>query len=97
MTAKWSLKAEPNIELVQSLKNSLGVPTIIARLLVQRGINNFEQAKLFFRPEITHLHDPFLMKDMSLAADRLHKAILNNEKILVYGDYDVYFFGANKS
>lgn len=89
MTAKWSLKAEPNIELVQSLKNSLGVPTIIARLLVQRGINNFEQAKLFFRPEITHLHDPFLMKDMSLAVDRLHKAILNNEKILVYGDYDV--------
>jgi single-stranded-DNA-specific exonuclease len=89
MTTKWTLKSDPDIELVQSLKDSLGIPDIVATLLAQRDVCNFEQAKLFFRPEIEHLHDPFLMADMRVAVDRLKKAIFNNEKILVYGDYDV--------
>jgi|TARA_B110000908_G_scaffold55668_1_gene67845 single-stranded-DNA-specific exonuclease len=89
MTTKWTIKSTPDLEVVQSFKESLGVPPIIATLLAQRDISTFEEAKLFFRPQLDHLHDPFLMKDMRVAVDRLHTAISNNEKILVYGDYDV--------
>lgn len=75
--------------MVSHLMEVLGVEKPIANLLVQRGINTYEQAKAFFRPNLNNLHDPFLMKDMDKAIVRLNKALANNEKILVYGDYDV--------
>ncbi len=67
----------------------LNIDVFLSNLLVQRGIETFEEAKVFFRPDYEHLHDPFLMKDMDKAIDRLEKAIQNNEKVYVYGDYDV--------
>lgn len=85
----WTLKPLPDAEVVSSLQESLGVAPIIATLLAQRGINTFDEAKQFFRPQLSHLNDPFLMKDMDLAVNRLHTAISGNEKVLVYGDYDV--------
>jgi single-stranded-DNA-specific exonuclease len=85
----WTLKPLPDAEVVSSLQESLGVAPIIATLLAQRGINTFDEAKQFFRPQLSHLNDPFLMKDMDLAVQRLHTAISSQEKVLVYGDYDV--------
>jgi single-stranded-DNA-specific exonuclease len=76
-------------QIVQDLTESLKVSPSLATLLVQRGIIDFEQSRNFFRPDIQHLHDPFLMKDMEEAVDRIIKAIASSEKILVYGDYDV--------
>lgn len=75
--------------LIQQLNEGLKVNPIVSRLLVQRGIETFEEAKTFFRPSLEHLHDPFLMKDMDKAVERVLQAINNNEKILLYGDYDV--------
>ena len=86
---RWTLKPIPDDDKIAKLSKTLGVPEIIARLLVQRGIETFEEAKDFFRPKLTHLHDPFLMKDMEKAVIRIEKAIENQENILVYGDYDV--------
>ncbi|AUC83050.1 single-stranded-DNA-specific exonuclease RecJ [Lacinutrix sp. Bg11-31] len=86
---RWTLKPKPNLETVKSLQSALQVEESIAALLVQRGIETYEQAKDFFRPSLSHLHDPFLMKDMQKAVERIEKAIVNNENILVYGDYDV--------
>ena len=77
------------LEVARELAEALKVNSFLATLLVQRGIKDFEQSRNFFRPELTHLHDPYLMKDMELAVERLSKAIANGEKILVYGDYDV--------
>lgn len=89
MTNQWTFKPQPNDHLVNQLKEGIGVAPIIAKLLVQRGITNFNDAKTFFRPQLSHLHDPFLMKDMDKAVQRLNTAISSQEKILVYGDYDV--------
>lgn len=89
MTNTWTLKPLPDPHVIEELKNSLGVSAVIATLLAQRGITDFDEAKTFFRPQIGHLHDPFLMKDMDKAVQRLSTAISNNEKILIYGDYDV--------
>ena len=86
---RWTLKPKPNPETVKSLADSLQIDVPIASLLVQRGIENFEDAKSFFRPSLDHLHDPYLMKDMDKAVVRIQHAIANNENILVYGDYDV--------
>ena len=86
---RWTLKPKPNPETVKSLADSLQIDAPIASLLVQRGIENFEDAKSFFRPSLDHLHDPYLMKDMDKAVVRIEQAIANNENILVYGDYDV--------
>ncbi|WP_339874587.1 single-stranded-DNA-specific exonuclease RecJ [Olleya marilimosa] len=86
---RWTLKPKPNPETVKSLADSLQIDVPIASLLVQRGIENFEDAKSFFRPSLDHLHDPYLMKDMDKAVVRIQQAITNNENILVYGDYDV--------
>ena len=69
--ARWITKPLPNNDLLTSLQESLGVSPIIATLLAQRGITDFEQAKRFFRPQLNHLHDPFLMKDMEKAVDRI--------------------------
>ena len=88
-TMRWTIKPEPTIELTSNLAEQLGVDTTIAKLLVQRGISTFEEAKSFFRPNLEELHDPFLMKDMDKAVERIEKAIENNENILVFGDYDV--------
>tara|TARA_B100000963_G_scaffold60127_1_gene48069 strand:- start:5203 stop:6906 length:1704 start_codon:yes stop_codon:yes gene_type:complete len=85
----WTLKALPNMDIVSTLQQSLGVSEIVATLLAQRGIETFEEAKQFFRPQLSDLYNPFLMKDMDKAVERLHRAISINEKILVYGDYDV--------
>lgn len=76
-------------QVVSELTESLKVSPSLATLLVQRGILDFDQSKQFFRPDLTLLHDPFLMKDMDLAVERLARAIASGEKILVYGDYDV--------
>jgi single-stranded-DNA-specific exonuclease len=86
---RWTLKPKPNPEIVKQLQQSLNVDEAIATLLVQRGIETFEDAKHFFRPSLEHLHDPYLMKDMDKAVTRILKAIEDGENILVYGDYDV--------
>ena len=85
----WTLKALPEKDIVNSLKESLGVSELVATLLAQRGIETYKQAKKFFRPKLSDLYNPFLMKDMDKAVERLHRAISSNERILVYGDYDV--------
>lgn len=86
---RWTLKSKPEKEKVQKLQNELQVDALIATLLVQRGVETYDQAKAFFRPSLTDLHDPFLMKDMDKAVVRIEEAILKGENILVFGDYDV--------
>lgn len=88
MRKEWTLLPADETT-VASLQTSLKVHPVFCRLLVQRGITSFEAAKTFFRPEWSQLHDPFLMKDMDAAVDRLQTAVSNGEKILLYGDYDV--------
>ena len=88
MQKDWNILSVDSI-VVDRLAKDLNVSEIIAHLLVLRGITTYESAKLFFRPKISHLHDPFLMKDMQKAVDRIELAIVKKEKILVYGDYDV--------
>ena len=73
----------------QALHAALGIDPLFCRLLVQRGIKTFEEARTFFRPSLDDLHNPFLMKDMDLAVERLDKALKGDERILLYGDYDV--------
>ncbi len=85
----WTLKKTNSPDKVSSLSESLNIDPVLAGILVNRGIENFEQAKHFFRPSLDHLHDPFLMKDMGKAVIRLKQAIENQERILIYGDYDV--------
>ena len=86
---KWTVKDSAAPETVAQLSTELGIDGVLAELLVQRGVTTFEQARSFFRPRLEDLHDPFLMTDMDKAVERLHKAIVEGEKILVYGDYDV--------
>ena len=86
---KWKLKPKPNPDLVFSLANALNINVKLAEILVQRGITSFKEAKDFFRPSLDDLHDPFLMKDMEKAVARIETAIANQERILIYGDYDV--------
>ncbi|APY10905.1 single-stranded-DNA-specific exonuclease RecJ [Seonamhaeicola sp. S2-3] len=86
---RWTLKPKPNQEKVEALQKALQVSEPIATLLVQRGIETYDQAKAFFRPSLNDLHNPYLMKDMDKAVERIEKAIANKENILVYGDYDV--------
>ena len=86
---RWTLKPKPSEETVKHLATALTVEDFVATLLVQRGISTFEEAKAFFRPSLDNLHDPYLMKDMEKAVERIEKAIENEENILVFGDYDV--------
>mgnify|MGYP006203283465 CR=1 FL=1 len=72
---RWNLKPKPDSEKIKSLQNSLNVDELTATLLVQRGIENFEEARQFFRPKLEDLHDPYLMKDMDKAVSRIEKAI----------------------
>ena len=86
---RWTLKPQPDSQKVAHLAQALNVEEFVATLLVQRGIETFEEARDFFRPKLEHLHNPFLMKDMDKAVARIELAIANQEKILVFGDYDV--------
>ncbi len=86
---QWKIKPEPEPEIVDKLYQDLKIPYKNAYLLAQRGIKDFDEARRFFRPSLNDLHDPFLMKGMHQAVQRIENAIQNNEKILVYGDYDV--------
>ena len=86
---KWILQTPADPEIAGRLAAELGVDKVLAQLLVKRGVTTFEQARSFFRPSLDDLHDPFLIKDMDSAVERLRKAITAEEKILVYGDYDV--------
>ena len=86
---RWTLKSKPEKVQVQKLQNELQVDEIIATLLIQRGVETYEQAKTFFRPTLNDLHNPYLMKDMDKAVSRIETAIENGENILVFGDYDV--------
>ncbi len=88
MEKRWNiLKADP--ATVAALQEQLKISPILCELLVQRGIVDFDAAKKFFRPQIEHLHSPWLMKDMKKAVERIQTAFEKEEKILVYGDYDV--------
>ena len=89
MKKKWVIKERSEKEHIESLSKQLNINPILANLLIQRGHGTYEQAKLFFRPSLSMLHDPFLMKDMDKAIIRIDEAIKNKEKILIYGDYDV--------
>jgi single-stranded-DNA-specific exonuclease len=91
MINKWvySELSEEQEQIKNRLADELSISPILAQLLIQREITTFEEARSFFRPDLNDLHDPFLMKDMDLAVERLTKAMHNNEKILIYGDYDV--------
>ena len=86
---KWIPINIPNQKEIDSLAKKLSVDLLISKILVQRGINSFDKAKTFFRPKLEDLYDPFLMKDMDIAVDRIQNAISKKERILVYGDYDV--------
>ncbi|MBR9854829.1 MAG: single-stranded-DNA-specific exonuclease RecJ [Algicola sp.] len=86
---RWTIKPRPEQENIDKLSEALGIDYLVAQLLIQRGITNYEEAKAFFRPELSQLHDPFLMKDMLKAVERIEQAFTNKENILVYGDYDV--------
>ncbi len=89
MEKRWKIKEAVEESIVKKLISELGIDTITANLLIQRGITSFEEAKKFFRPSLEDLHDPFLMKDMDKAIERIELAFKTKEKILVYGDYDV--------
>ena len=86
---RWTLKKEPEKEKIDKLARELQVDSSIVKILCQRQIETFEEAKKFFRPNLKDIHDPFLLKDMDLAVARIETAILNKENILIYGDYDV--------
>ena len=86
---RWEPRPIPNDEAIKLLQSQIGISRNTSIILAQRGINNYHSAKSFFRPKFNNLHDPFLMKDMKSATDRIIEAINNKEKILIYGDYDV--------
>lgn len=89
MEKKWITKPTANQEAIIQLIETLGVSRPIANILAQRKITNFDKAKLFLRPDLNQLHDPFLMRNMESAVNRIEEAIIQNENILIYGDYDV--------
>ena len=86
---RWVVKPQGNLEAVAAMAAATGISPVLANLLVQRGIDTLEKAKKFFNPQLSDLHDPFLMKDMDKAVERVERAVRNREKIMVYGDYDV--------
>ena len=85
----WVLKPPGDPAVVNELSKLLGIDHALANLLVQRGVKTFEEARTFFRPSLDDLFDPFRMKDMDKAIARIMQAIAGNERIMVYGDYDV--------
>lgn len=89
MKHKWIYREEPNEDVVDALSTSLGFGTLESKILVLRGIDNYQKAREFFKPNLSDIHSPFLMADMQIAVERIATAIENGEKIMVYGDYDV--------
>src|SRR3954467_14053428 len=88
MQKRWKIKSADKAE-VSALYDSLKINSAICKILVRRNIKTFEEARSYFRPQLSGLHDPWLMKDMDLAVERIQSAISTNEKILIFGDYDV--------
>ena len=86
---RWVVKPQGNPKAVAAMAAATGISPVLANLLVQRGIDTLEKAKKFFNPQLSDLHDTFLMKDMDKAVERVERAVRNREKIMVYGDYDV--------
>ncbi|RYY36204.1 MAG: single-stranded-DNA-specific exonuclease RecJ [Sphingobacteriaceae bacterium] len=89
MNKRWALRPDVSEDNVKRLAAELNIDSVLSKLLVDRGIKTYDDARWFFRPDIRHLHDPFLMADMEKAVNRIDQAIAQNEKILIYGDYDV--------
>lgn len=89
MEKYWKIKESGSREQVETLAKDLNISHVLSNLLIQRGVTTFDEAKAFFRPSLDDLHDPFLMKDMEEAVNRLEEAIENKQSILIYGDYDV--------
>lgn len=89
MSNRWLLKSVPDADLVAKLQKEVHLPKALAHIMAQRDVVDFESAKHFFRPSLDDLHDPYLMKDMDKAVQRIQQAIQNQENIMVYGDYDV--------
>ncbi|UPT67437.1 MAG: single-stranded-DNA-specific exonuclease RecJ [Sphingobacteriales bacterium JAD_PAG50586_3] len=89
LNKRWVINKVDDVETVEKLSKELNINKTLARLLVSRGVSTFDEAKKFFRPDASHLHNPFLMADMDKAVNRLLDAIETGEKILIYGDYDV--------
>ncbi|MCT4582458.1 MAG: single-stranded-DNA-specific exonuclease RecJ [Flavobacteriales bacterium] len=89
LNPRWEITTVENSQQVNDLEQALKIPQIVAKLLVNRGVENFEQSKVFFRPELSQLHDPFLMEEMTVAIARINQALERQEKVLIYGDYDV--------
>ena len=89
MEKRWVVKEKGDTAVVKQLAGAMGVSESLANLMAQRNISSAEEANYFFNPSLDYLHDPFLMKDMNIAVDRISTAIKKNERILVYGDYDV--------
>ncbi|MCP4312177.1 MAG: single-stranded-DNA-specific exonuclease RecJ [Bacteroidetes bacterium] len=89
MEKNWVIKEQGEEELIASLSKELTLDKPLTQLLIQRGVTSFKEAKAFFRPDLKDLHDPFLMKDMDRAIERIHDAIHSGEKVMIYGDYDV--------
>src|SRR3979490_2211825 len=89
MHKRWIYKPIAPTGEIERLSSLININSYLSAVLLQRGIEDFESARKFFRPSPDQLHDPFLMTDMKPAVERIHNAVLNHEKILVYGDYDV--------
>ncbi len=89
MNKRWSIRDNADEQQVNALAEALNIDTVLSTLLINRGIRDYEDARLFFRPDLRHLHDPFLMQDMEKAVLRIEDAMANGEKIMIYGDYDV--------
>ncbi len=89
MEKRWIIKEKGDPAVVKQLSNVLGISDALANLMVQRNITTSDEALAFFEPDLGYLHDPFMMKDMNVAVERISTAVKKNEKILVYGDYDV--------
>jgi single-stranded-DNA-specific exonuclease len=89
MTKQLVFPPTPPVDVFKSIKEQLGIRDVFVNLLIQRGVITFDDARKFFRPEAAHFHDPFFMKDMDKAVQRIGRAMERKEKILIYGDYDV--------
>ncbi|HTH82399.1 MAG TPA: single-stranded-DNA-specific exonuclease RecJ [Mucilaginibacter sp.] len=89
MNKRWAIREVPANDAISALAGELNIAPVLSTLLLQRGINNYEEARYFFRPDQRHLHDPFLMADMEQAIERIEVAIAAGEKVMIYGDYDV--------